>query len=55
MRLHFGLGSSNAVTHITVRWPNGETEEFPGAAADRFISLTEGAGKPSTRSTVATR
>ncbi|HEY1578334.1 MAG TPA: CRTAC1 family protein [Terracidiphilus sp.] len=47
MRLHFGLGSSDRVTHITVRWPNGETEEFPGVATDRFISLTEGAGKSS--------
>jgi hypothetical protein len=47
MRLHFGLGSSDRVTHITVRWQNGETEEFPGVATDRFISLTEGAGKSS--------
>jgi hypothetical protein len=49
MRLHFGLGSSNVVTHITVRWPNGETEEFPATTADRFISLTEGTGKPSSQ------
>jgi hypothetical protein len=47
MRPHFGLGSNRAVAHITVRWPNGETEEFPGTAVDRFISLTEGTGKPS--------
>src|SRR6201999_37602 len=50
MRLHFGLGSDNAVTHVTVRWPNGETEEFPGNAADRFVSLTEGAGNPASPS-----
>jgi enediyne biosynthesis protein E4 len=47
MRLHFGLGSNRAVAHITVRWPNGETETFPGTAVDHFISLTEGTGKPS--------
>jgi hypothetical protein len=50
MRLHFGLGPAIAVTHITVRWPNGETEEFAGSPADRFISLTEGSGKPSSPS-----
>jgi hypothetical protein len=55
MRLHFGLGSSDAVSHITVRWPKGETEEFPDTAADRFISLTEGAGKPSMQSSLVIR
>src|SRR5581483_3776296 len=44
MRLHFGLGSSNAVTNIEVRCPNGEIEQFPGTPADRFLSLREGAG-----------
>jgi enediyne biosynthesis protein E4 len=46
LRLHFGLGASSTVDHITVRWPNGEREDFPGGAADRFLSLTEGMGKP---------
>jgi enediyne biosynthesis protein E4 len=46
LRLHFGLGASSTVDHITVRWPNGEREDFSGGAANRFLSLTEGTGKP---------
>ncbi len=45
LRLHFGLGSAAAVESIAVRWPNGESETFPGGAADRIVSLTEGTGK----------
>ena len=46
LRLHFGLGASPVVERITVRWPNGQQEAFPGASGDRFLLLTEGAGKP---------
>ncbi len=45
LRLHFGLGSATAAESIAVRWPNGESEVFPGGAADRIVSLTEGTGK----------
>jgi enediyne biosynthesis protein E4 len=45
LRLHFGLGTNIRVDAIEVRWPNGETEEFPGADVDRFLTLTEGAGQ----------
>jgi len=45
LRLHFGLGANTHVDALEVRWPNGETEEFPGADADRFLTLTEGAGQ----------
>lgn len=44
MRLHFGLGSSSRVERIEVRWPNGNSEAFPGAEADGFVTLTEGSG-----------
>jgi hypothetical protein len=44
MRLHFGLGSSNEIDRIEVRWPNGKSEFFPGGSADRFFTLTEGRG-----------
>jgi hypothetical protein len=54
MRLHFGLRSNKVVAQITVRWPNGETEEFPGTAVDRFVSLTEGTGKPPSPAVCAT-
>jgi len=46
LRLHFGLGASKTIHHINIRWPNGEQEQFPGSPVDRFLSLTEGTGKP---------
>jgi enediyne biosynthesis protein E4 len=46
LRLHFGLGSSDNVDAIEVRWPTGARETFPGMRADRFVTLTEGKGKP---------
>jgi len=44
-RLHFGLGDDNAVNQISVRWPNGITEKFPGAPAGNLVSLVEGSAK----------
>jgi enediyne biosynthesis protein E4 len=44
LRLHFGLGVSAEVNRIEVRWPNGNSEVFPGASADRFVTLIEGQG-----------
>jgi hypothetical protein len=41
MRVHFGLGNASRIDRIRVRWPNGNTEEFPGTQADRFIALKE--------------
>ena len=45
LRLHFGLGSSLQFDHIEVRWPNGNTETFPGGSANRFVTLIEGRGE----------
>jgi len=45
LRLHFGLGSADRADRITVRWPSGETEEFPGAAAGTLVLLREGSGQ----------
>jgi enediyne biosynthesis protein E4 len=45
LRLFFGLGQADRVKEITVIWPNGEQEVFPGAAADRTLLLVEGSGK----------
>jgi enediyne biosynthesis protein E4 len=42
LRLHFGLGTATSVDSITVRWPNGETQVFPGAKADQEVLLVEG-------------
>ena len=46
LRQHFGLGASERVEAITVRWPNGATEKFPGIAGDSTWLLVEGSGSP---------
>ncbi len=45
LRLHFGLGQATRADKITVRWPSGRTEEFPGAPADALALLVEGSGE----------
>ena len=45
LRLHFGLGSTAALTGVTVRWPNGATEEFAVPKVDGFAELVESKGK----------
>ncbi|VTR96850.1 CRTAC1 family protein [Tuwongella immobilis] len=40
----FGLGDSTQVDAITIRWPDGQFERFPGGAVDRRITLTQGQG-----------
>jgi hypothetical protein len=40
--LYFGLGKSDKADRIEVRWPAGETQAWPGVAANRTIGLTEG-------------
>jgi enediyne biosynthesis protein E4 len=44
-RLHFGLGEEKVARKITVRWPNGNVEVFPGTAADNLVRLVEGTGQ----------
>ena len=46
MRLHFGLSTASFVDHIEVRWPSGLKEDFAGGDVDRFVTLTEGSGRP---------
>jgi hypothetical protein len=53
LRLHYGLGSGEAVDRIEVRWPNGDTETFPGGPANRFVTVTEGSGTSAPASTAA--
>jgi hypothetical protein len=40
--LYFGLGKSDKLDRIEVRWPAGETQTWPGTSANRSIELTEG-------------
>jgi hypothetical protein len=44
LRLHFGLGRATRIDRMTVQWPSGLVEEFPGATADAFLLLVEGSG-----------
>lgn len=50
--LYFGLGKSEKVDTLVVRWPSGETEVWPGAPANRTIGLTEGARTDASRAWV---
>jgi predicted Zn-dependent protease len=43
-RLHFGLGASDRIDRLEVRWPSGFVESYTGLAADRGYLLREGAG-----------
>jgi hypothetical protein len=42
-RLHFGLGAA-ASADLTIRWPNGLTEQLAAVPADQLIVVREGAG-----------
>ncbi len=46
--VHFGLGRAERVERLTVRWPNGETEQIADLAARRFYTVTEGQGVTAT-------
>jgi hypothetical protein len=42
-RLHFGLGAATSAD-LTIRWPNGATEQFSAVPADQLIVIREGSG-----------
>jgi hypothetical protein len=44
LRLHFGLGSHEAVDEAQVLWPDGARENLAHLAADRFYVVREGQG-----------
>lgn len=44
LRVHFGLGSSETVEHLEVRWPSGRVEILEDLTADRWIVIKEGSG-----------
>ena len=41
-RLHFGLGTSEQVESVEVRWPSGQVDHHEGLIADREYRLREG-------------
>jgi hypothetical protein len=46
-RAHFGLGKADQVDAISVVWPDGVEETFPGRAADQVVVLRKGVGATS--------
>jgi hypothetical protein len=44
LRLHFGLGASDKMSEVEIRWPNGETEILRDVSADFIYTIIEGAG-----------
>ena len=42
MRVHFGLGETERVDEIRIRWPSGATETLDGVDADRYVTIHEG-------------
>jgi enediyne biosynthesis protein E4 len=42
-RLHFGLGEA-AKADLTIRWPNGATEQIAGVDANQLVVIGEGKG-----------
>jgi hypothetical protein len=41
-RLHYGLGSHEAVDHVVIRWPSGRTQKIERPAVDRVHRVEEG-------------
>ncbi len=41
----FGLGDAADVAEVSVRWPDGTTQTFPGGPADRLIKVRQTAGR----------
>jgi hypothetical protein len=46
MRLHFGLGKTDKIEWLEVRWLSGLTERFSNLAVDQIHTLKEGSGTP---------
>ena len=42
--IHFGLGKTDTVKMVTVRWPGGEVEQFTGINANHRYRLIQGSG-----------
>ena len=42
-RLLFGLGASQKVDELEVKWPSGQTSTLKNLSADRYLTVKEGA------------
>jgi hypothetical protein len=50
VRVHFGLGSSTAMTAVVVQWPDGLRERWTDVRADRLVTIRRGTGQADPRS-----
>jgi enediyne biosynthesis protein E4 len=39
--VHIGLGATESISSIDVRWPDGQKQQFPGGGVDRTITLKQ--------------
>jgi enediyne biosynthesis protein E4 len=46
MRVHFGLGTTDKIDYVQVRWTSGLIEKFQNLRADSLHELKEGTGVP---------
>jgi len=44
-RVLFGLGTSATVSRVTVKWPDGRSEDFSSVPVDAWTTLRQGEGK----------
>ena len=44
LRQHFGLGKSNKVESLEIRWPSGHVDRLSNVSANQFITVREGQG-----------
>ena len=45
LRAHFGLGSSEIIKTLTIRWPSGTEDKFQDVKANQILSIKEGTAK----------
>lgn len=44
LRLHFGLGASDKIDKLEIKWPDGTLEEVKVPGVDRVLTIVEGKG-----------
>jgi hypothetical protein len=44
LRVHFGLGSSERVKTLEIRWPSGQVDTINDVAGNRLVQVREGSG-----------
>jgi hypothetical protein len=42
---HFGLGPTESVDRVEIRWPGGKRETFPGGKCNQLMTLARGEGR----------